>query len=270
MAYSILNNDGTILARIADSAIDLSSTSLSFVGKDYLGPQHQAQNLLTLLTNSANSTEPRSPIKGQLWYDTSVNKLKVYDKSFSSVSAVYVSEVAPIEETSIGEFWFNPRNHSLNFNTPGRFGWDSVLMHPVDQMLGWVFPSTSIVDNTIPRGVSRDHTTLLYNQDPTTAIGVLSQESFVASVDSTNQYFSASGKSNYPIVKGLNIIGNIASTEDLISGGNVIANGLILSNSTTPESSTSPGTKGQIAWDTEYVYVCIANATWRRTALTSW
>ena len=123
MAYSILNNDGTILARIADSAIDLTSTSLSFVGKDYLGPQHQAQNLLTLLTNSANDTAPRAPIKGQLWYDTSVNKLKVYDTSFSSVSAVYVSEVAPIEETSISEFWFNPRNHSLNFNTPGRFGW---------------------------------------------------------------------------------------------------------------------------------------------------
>lgn len=264
MAYSILNNDGTILARIADSAIDTSSTSLNFVGKDYSGPQHQAQNLVTLLTNSANFEEPRSPIKGQLWYDTSVNKLKVYDTSFSSVSAVYVSEIAPIEQTSISEFWFNPVNHSLNFNTPGKFGWDSVLMHPIDQTVGWVFPSTSVIDNTIPRGVSRDHTTLLYNQDPTTAVGVLSNDTFIASVDSTNQYFSASGQTNYSIVKGLNIIGNIASTED------VIANGLILSNSKTPESSTSPGTKGQIAWDTDYVYVCIANGVWRRSALTSW
>lgn len=270
MAYSIFHNDGTILARIADSAIDVSSTSLTFVGKDHTGPQHQAQNWLTLLTNSSSSTEPRSPIKGQLWYDTSVNKLKVYDAGFSSLSAVYVSEVAPIEETSISEFWFNPRNHSLNFNTPGKFGWDSVLMHPVDQMLGWVFPRVSIIDSTIPRGVTRDQTTLLYNQDPTTAIGVLSQETFIASVDSTNQYFSAYGKSNYPIVKGLNIIGNIASTEDVIAGGNVIATGLILSNSKTPESSSSPGTKGQIAWDTDYVYVCIANGTWRRSALTSW
>ena len=270
MAYSILNNDGTILARIADSAIDISSTSLSLVGKDYLGPQHQAQNLLTLLTNSANITEPRAPIKGQLWYDTNVNKLKVYDNGFSSISAVYVSEVAPIEESSISEFWFNPRNHSLNFNTPGKYGWDSVLMHPIDQTVGWVFPRTSVIDNTIPRGVARDHTTLLYNQDPTTAVGVLSKDTFIASVDSTNQYFSAAGQSNYAIVKGLNIIGNIASTEDVIAGGNVIATGLILSNSNTPESPTSPGTKGQIAWDADYMYVCISNGTWRRTALTSW
>jgi hypothetical protein len=110
----------------------------------------------------------------------------------------------------------------------------------------------------------------LYNQDPTTAVGVLSKDTFTASVESTNQYFSASGQTSYSIVKGLNIIGNVASTEDVIAGGNVTANGLILSNSKTPESSTSPGTKGQIAWDTDYVYVCIANGVWRRTALTSW
>lgn len=270
MAYSILNNDGTLLARIADSAIDSSTTSLNFVGKDYAGPQYQAQNLVTLLTNSASHKEPKSPINGQLWYDTNSKRLKVYDSAFSSISAVYISDVMPDEQSSIGEFWFNPVNHSLNFNVPGKFGWDTLLTHPMDQTIGWVVPSTDIVDNTIPRGVVRKQATLLFNQNPTTAIGVLSQESFVANAESTNKYFSAAGQNNYPIVKGLNIIGNIASTENVIVTGNVVTAGLIVSNAVTPASADAPGTKGQIAWDTDYIYICIATNTWRRSALTSW
>ena len=270
MAYSILNNDGTILARIADSAIDSSSTSLSFVGKDFPGPQHQAQNLVTLLTNSAGDKKPVAPIKGELWYDTGSNKLKVYNTEFTSVSAVFISESAPEEQNTIGEFWFNPRNHSLNFNTPGKYGWDTLLTHPMDQTTGWVAPAEDIIDNTIPRGVARTQSTLLYNQDPSTAIGVLSHQTFVAGVDSTARYFSALGKPNYSIVKGLNIIGNVAASDDVIAGNTVTTKGLVISNPITPESSTAPGTKGQIAWDTDYVYVCIADGTWRRAALTSW
>lgn len=264
MAYSIFNNDGTILARIADSTIDNSSTSLTFVGKDYNNLQYIAQNFVTLLSNTASSSQPRSPIKGQLWYDTSANKLKVFDTAFTSISAVYSSEVAPIETSSIGEFWFNPRNNSLNFNTPTKFGWETVSTYPMDQTTGWVVPQVAIVDNFLPRGISQPQTTLLYNQDPSSAVGVLSQQTFIASTNSTAKYFSLSGQTNYSVVKGLNIIGSIAATETLVS------NGLTVSTSFTPTSANSPGTKGQIAWDVDYVYVCIADGVWRRAALTSW
>lgn len=37
-----------------------------------------------------------------------------------------------------------------------------------------------------------------------------------------------------------------------------------------PASPTTAGTQGQIAWDTNYIYVCTAANTWRRAALSTW
>jgi hypothetical protein len=45
---------------------------------------------------------------------------------------------------------------------------------------------------------------------------------------------------------------------------------LNISNSYTPAGSSDVGTTGQIAWDNNYVYVCVATNTWKRAALTTW
>lgn len=38
----------------------------------------------------------------------------------------------------------------------------------------------------------------------------------------------------------------------------------------TPASASAAGNTGDIAWDANYIYVCIANATWRRVAHATW
>jgi hypothetical protein len=38
----------------------------------------------------------------------------------------------------------------------------------------------------------------------------------------------------------------------------------------TPSSATDTGIKGQVAWDSSYIYVCVATDVWKRTALSSW
>lgn len=38
----------------------------------------------------------------------------------------------------------------------------------------------------------------------------------------------------------------------------------------TPASASATGTQGQIAWDADYVYVCVATDTWKRAALSTW
>jgi len=38
----------------------------------------------------------------------------------------------------------------------------------------------------------------------------------------------------------------------------------------TPKSSTEPCSQGQMAWDDQYVYVCVAQDNWKRTELSSW
>lgn len=38
----------------------------------------------------------------------------------------------------------------------------------------------------------------------------------------------------------------------------------------TPSSATDTGIKGQVAWDSSYIYVCVSDDAWKRTALSSW
>jgi hypothetical protein len=38
----------------------------------------------------------------------------------------------------------------------------------------------------------------------------------------------------------------------------------------TPASASATGTQGQIAWDANYLYVCTATNTWKRSAITTW
>jgi len=48
-------------------------------------------------------------------------------------------------------------------------------------------------------------------------------------------------------------------------------NGLFnLSVTKTPASASDTGTTGDIAWDTDYIYVCTATNTWKRASLSSW
>ena len=51
-------------------------------------------------------------------------------------------------------------------------------------------------------------------------------------------------------------------------GGITVTGSLVESTSHTPSSSTDTGTKGQLAWDGSYFYVCTATNTWSRVAIT--
>jgi hypothetical protein len=44
---------------------------------------------------------------------------------------------------------------------------------------------------------------------------------------------------------------------------------IIISN-TVPANTSSNGNAGTIRYDSNYIYVCIANNTWKRAELTSW
>jgi len=38
----------------------------------------------------------------------------------------------------------------------------------------------------------------------------------------------------------------------------------------TPASASDTGTTGEICWDANYIYVCVATNTWKRTAIATW
>jgi len=45
---------------------------------------------------------------------------------------------------------------------------------------------------------------------------------------------------------------------------------LNVKNEKTPASASAAGTQGDIVWDSNYMYVCVATNTWKRTALSTW
>ena len=38
----------------------------------------------------------------------------------------------------------------------------------------------------------------------------------------------------------------------------------------TPTGRSASGTQGDIAWDADYIYVCVATNFWKRTAISAW
>jgi hypothetical protein len=50
----------------------------------------------------------------------------------------------------------------------------------------------------------------------------------------------------------------------------IVTNILRIPENKTPLSATDTGTKGDICWDSDYIYVCVATNTWKRVALTTW
>jgi hypothetical protein len=71
----------------------------------------------------------------------------------------------------------------------------------------------------------------------------------------------------------------IDSSGRLLVGGSPDSGGALLQvfgdririgTAKTPASATATGTTGEIAWDANYIYVCTATNTWKRTAIATW
>jgi len=47
-------------------------------------------------------------------------------------------------------------------------------------------------------------------------------------------------------------------------------NEINVATSQTPASASAAGTQGDVAWDTDFVYVCVAGNAWKRAAIATW
>jgi hypothetical protein len=116
MAYTINKTDGSVLATVADGQIDQGSTSLTLIGKNFSGfGDYLNENLVHLLENFSGQAQPSPAITGQLWYDTSENRIKVYSGTeWKSVGTSALAVSRPLD-ISTGDFWFNTVDSQLYF-----------------------------------------------------------------------------------------------------------------------------------------------------------
>ena len=116
MAYSINKTDGTLLATVADGQVDDLTTDITLIGKNYSGfGESLNENFIKLLENFASTSRPDNPIRGQIWFDTSEAKLKVYTGTgFVPVSSASISNSQP-GQPGAGDLWFNNISKQLYF-----------------------------------------------------------------------------------------------------------------------------------------------------------
>jgi hypothetical protein len=128
MAYTINKTDGSVLTTVADGQIDQLSTDLTLIGKNYSGfGEFLNENLIKMLENFASVTQPQNPLKGEIWFDTSESRLKVYNGvDFATVGSATISELQPTT-LNPGDLWFNETDRQLYFYD----GSTTILLGPI-------------------------------------------------------------------------------------------------------------------------------------------
>lgn len=119
MAYTITLTNGTTFATVADGTINTDS-SMTLVGKNYAGyGEFLGENFMHLLETGANSTEPASPLRGQLWWDSGSadqpNSLKAWTGlgKWQRLAALTSSAATPAAPHQTGDLWWDVTNGQL-------------------------------------------------------------------------------------------------------------------------------------------------------------
>jgi hypothetical protein len=205
MAYTILNTDGTTLTLLADGSVDKSTTSITLVGKNTNGyGQYINNNLIKLMANFASTTgsPPTNPLKGQLWYDTTVKNLKVYDTTWKTVSGAYVADVRPTN-LGTGDLWWDTTNNQLKVFVNGSAYTVGPSIPKGIGTTGFIIPSTPVKDVS---GSSQSVSLIKSYGQPAAFISASRFQ-----VESTDASLYMNTSTVYAL-KGLNVLGDLRAS----------------------------------------------------------
>jgi hypothetical protein len=234
MSYTIIKTDGTTLTQLVDGDVDQTATDITLIGKNASGyGTYVNDNFVWLLENFANTAQPNHPITGQLWFDTSENRLKVYDGTVFKVSGgTIVSPTIP-SSISAGDIWIDSTRQQLYFND----GTSTKLAGPL-----WTATqgTTGFYTEDIVDSVGVSHTVLRLSVAGT-PIGIWSKDTFTpASIIAgyTGDVFTGFNAGTY---SGIKLHSPVTQADYLLSADGITRKTAANFLSTT-ESSATTGT----------------------------
>jgi len=117
VSYKLNKTDGSLLVDLVDGSLDTTSTDISLIGKNYSGfGESINENFIKILENFANTSAPSLPLKGQLWFDSTESRLKVYDgTNFRTSGGPIVQNSQPGVGVVAGDLWINNATKQLHF-----------------------------------------------------------------------------------------------------------------------------------------------------------
>mgnify|MGYP001156887852 CR=1 FL=1 len=115
MAYQINKTSGALLVNLADGQIDVSSTDITLIGKNYTGfGESINENFVKMLENFANPSAPPNPLAGQIWWDTATSRLNVYTGTNWTTGGGPI--VQPTQPSMVaGDLWINNDANQMYF-----------------------------------------------------------------------------------------------------------------------------------------------------------
>jgi hypothetical protein len=123
-------------------------------------------------------------------------------------------------------------------------------------------PSLTYLNSTAPSGQVA-LVSLLASSGSNSAQIILESDTQTISLIGTS---SVTGTLNATGGIGINTSPNISDGVGIHVAGKILRLGV----SKTPASATDTGNPGEICRDTQFLYICTANNTWKRAALTTW
>ena len=206
-----------------------TQTDLSFIGKGYAGyGESIAENFLHLLENFSNTAAPTKPVIGQLWYDGTTSRLKVYNgTTWAPLGGASYQSTAPSGQVS-GDIWIDSDTGQMYFYN----GTTNILVGPpagTGTTNGFTYDS--ILDSTD----NTQNITKWYNDG--NLIGIISEDTFTPKASISGFATVTKGITLSTAITDLRFAG-VASDSDKL--GNVAAANYLRSNA----NDTTTGTLG--------------------------
>ena len=224
MAYTINKTDGSVIATITDGTVD-NTTSVQLFGKSFSGfGEGLNENLVKLLENSASTSQPGAPLKGELWMDTSSSQLKVYDgTSFKPTGGAKSQNTEPTSP-SAGDLWHHSDDDQFYVYTGSAFQLVGPVYTAGQTLSGWKI-------ETLSSSSGNKVVSSMYAGN--TRVAILSKEDFTPSVTQSgfaaikagltlNSTLGAVFEGTNTQASQINVTGTTNTSSTVIAGGNFL------------------------------------------------